>query len=147
VLSAHNHVEWHGPGWKIPAEPLAAARALVEHTEPEEQVLASLEVSSWMTALHGHPTPLVARSLYLQNLEGYLPQQEIERRMQLAWLASGEPPDEESWELLARTIVEDPLVAVCLSSRLDEERARRLMQEAGLSLVHASPAYRVWARR
>lgn len=146
VLSSKNRVRWEVPRWKVPAEEIALACALVEHTRPGQPVLAAQGIAPWVVTLHGHPRPLVPRPHFLEMQEGALGVAEVERRLRLLEVVSragGAPGDAE---LLRQALGEHSLAAVALAREAAGAEMETVLRDAGMRPVVSSPGYALWAR-
>jgi len=148
ALSRANRVHLDWPGWKVPPEAFAAARAAAQHAAPGAAVLAPRDVAPWIPTLHGYPHPLVVRMAYLPILDGHLEDRELKRRVDLFRLVSGDlrPPHADA--LLAEAARDYPLEAVVLTrdAALRWPDLPRNLERTGLQLVQQNDAFEVWAR-
>jgi len=148
ALSRANRVHLDWPGWKVPPEAFAAARAVVRHAAPGAAVLAPRDVAPWIPTLHGYPHPIVVRMAYLPILDGRVEDRELERRVGLFRLVSGDlrPPHADA--LLAEAVHDYPLEAVVLirDAALTWPDLPHSLERSGLQLVQRNDAFEVWAR-
>jgi hypothetical protein len=146
-LSAANHVRLDWPGWQVPEAAFEAAQALASHVEPGSSVLAPRAVAPWIPTLHHHPVPLVVRPLYLTVLANHLPPRELELRIALMRLVSGEGRPPHADELLRDAIADHEISAVCLTRKASDWRdITRTLADAGLQKIFRNADYEVWAR-
>jgi hypothetical protein len=148
ALSRANRVHLDWPGWKVPEQAFAAARAAARHVAPGAAILAPRDVAPWIPTLHGHPHPIVVRMAYLPSLEGHLEHRELERRVDLFRLVSGDlrPPHADA--LLAEAVRDYPLEAVVLTrdAVLRWPDLPRTLEHTGLQPVLRNDSFEVWAR-
>ena len=147
ALSTSNGVEIDTPGWKVPAAEWAAARAIAAHASSGELVLAPLAVSPWIPIARDHPQPLVVRPPYLRLIYRFVGAEEMNRRLRLARLVSGEQTFAHAGDALARAIDEYPLAAVCVARETERwPELRTVLERSRLTLVSSEAPYEVWAR-
>ncbi|MCG8592188.1 MAG: DUF6077 domain-containing protein, partial [Proteobacteria bacterium] len=147
VLSPRTGLFYGFPEWKIPPAEREAALLLRELAGAGGRVLAPPRVARWLPTLQRPPVPLVARTPYLRNLIGRVPDAEIERRRRLAAIVSGRTRPPNAGALLAGAVADDELAVVCLDPKTSgQPELRGALREAGLSLTADLPACQVWAR-
>ncbi len=147
TLSRANHVTLGWPGWKVPGRALDAAIVLTADAGPEERVLAPRHVAAWIPALHDAPSPLVVRPAYLPLLSGVLDEAELQARVALFRLVSGERRAAHADVLLERALDDSRLTGVCLTRTAARwTDLTQSLVRAGFQKVHENAEYQVWRR-
>jgi hypothetical protein len=147
VAATANGVVWSLPGRRIPAPVEPVLGALLEHSRAGASVLLPLDVAPWTTGFAAAPTPLVIRLEYLGVLRARYETSELDRRVHLARLVSGEPRSPRAGDVLRKAIHDYALVAVGLSGSartgtpLDD-----VLADTGFERVFLDASHALWAR-
>jgi hypothetical protein len=142
--SAENHVAWHRPGLKVPAEAARWAR-LVNERAPRERVLASRAVSTWIPVFHDHAYPLMVRE-YLAPDRAHLGELAYSDRLVMTRYATGEAEGDDAAAIFARGLDLYGVQLVCLrlSAQLGAQRAA--LRESGFRRSLRGARYEIWER-
>lgn len=147
VTATANGVVWSWPGRRIPARVQPVIGALLAHSRAGSSVLLPFEVSPWITGFEAAPTPLVVRPEYLGVLRARYEPSELDRRMHLARLVSGEVRSARAGDVLRKAIDDYALAAVGLSGAV---RAGSLLDDAladaSFERVFLDPSHALWSR-
>ncbi|MBW2230296.1 MAG: hypothetical protein JRG92_13785 [Deltaproteobacteria bacterium] len=147
TLSNENGVRIARPGWKVDPDEMEVVVFISRYADSDDIVLAPAHISRWLPLLHGHPPPLIVREMYLGPLHERLGGEEVERRLVLTHLVSGESFGRGSAELLAKAIDDYPLEVVCLGGRgLSRPELRRVLLDSALEVRERGTDYEIWAR-
>jgi hypothetical protein len=142
--SGENHVVWHWPGLKVPAEAVRWAR-LVNERAPRQRVLASRAVSTWIPVFHDHAYPLMVRD-YLAPDREHLGEVAYSDRLAMTRYATGEDAGGGAPAIFARGLDLYGVQLVCL--RLSEELAeqRAALRASGFHRSVRGAHYEIWER-
>jgi hypothetical protein len=144
-LAAANRVELGLPRLKVEEVAHRWAGRLNDLAPAGAAVAAPPEVGVWIPTFHDHADPVAVRG-YLRMSWRHLPEDDIERRLQLSWdLAEWprrrSPPDRfrESLEALS-------VQAVCLKWGASAPESRAVLIGAGFEERAEGDGYEVWVR-
>lgn len=149
-LSPKNQVFFASPGLRARKVDLDTASALARLAGPQTQVLAPVRISPWIPTMHQHPYPLMVRRPYMKNLEGYLSPRDIQERVALTRIVSGDedlgPAGLRGRDLgrLIRGIETYDLKGLCLSSSVLGDELRAALGELGWESGYQNKLYGVW---
>ena len=148
VTASTNGVAWSWPGRRIPERVQPLLGALLAHSSARSPVLLPFDVAPWITGFETAPTPLVIRPEYLGVLRARYEQSELDRRMHLTRLVSGELRSARAGDVLRNAIEDYALAAVALSGTA---RAESLLDDtlanAGFERVFLDANHALWSRR
>jgi hypothetical protein len=147
AISAANHVRLGKPSWKVPENDFDAARAIVEVSDRDDRVLAPRLVAPWIPTFHQHPVPLVVRAEYLPVLHERLGPEELQRRMILLRLVSGQRRAPQAVAILRSAIASDKLSVIALANSTGRwPDVEALLRETGFQKIYGNADYEVWRR-
>ena len=125
-------------GLKVPQVEYAVAQRLNQVAGEGQPVLAPETVSAWVPTFRRHAYPLVARRHYTEGIlavfGGRIDRADIQDRLVLHDLISGDTDSPESYALLERWLAENRITAVALTKNHREfGRLSTAIQEAGFT--------------
>jgi hypothetical protein len=134
-------------GLKVMPEAYETARRLQLEVPAGSNVLVCRTVALWVPTVPGHPYPLVSRETYLEPLRARLGDEEIDMRVKLYRLVSGQAV-EDSAELLRRGIETFDLRGIVFGRLTDEAQAvHPFLEGEGFELRAVDAHYEIWVRR
>lgn len=147
VVSRANGVSWARPGWRLPPDARPMLDAVRERTAPGTAVLLPLDVAPWIVVFEEAPSPLVVRPDYLGVLRARYDTTELDRRMRLAAIVSGQARSLRADDVLRKAIADYELVAVGLAgSARSGTPIDDALVGAGLERVFDDAHYTLWTR-
>ncbi|TMA36242.1 MAG: hypothetical protein E6J87_01280 [Deltaproteobacteria bacterium] len=140
--SAENHVAWHQPGLRVPAEAARWERH-VNQRAPRQRVLASRAVSTWIPVFRDHAYPLLVRDYLSPDRAGEIAYGD---RLVMTRYATGELASDEAAAVFARGLDLYGVRLVCLrlSAQLAVQRAA--LREHGFRRSLRGARYEIWER-
>lgn len=142
-LSAENGVRLGWPGLKVPLAEYRLAERLAGSVPPGSQVVAPLDVSTWIPVFPGRAHPLVVLQRYLR----WFGVEDVALRYIASMVAGGEPPARaDAYPLFAQALERYAVAGALLYASPDVDRARRILARAGFRRISQQDAAEIWVR-